>query len=304
MAATRRLEDFAGAARRVGPPLVGLVPAGLRPRLAELHRPLARRVAADRYRRKYGAPFLAEIHDDDDLLRYSLDVAAGERALRYFHGARMYFQGGEWNAAEVEKVLRDHGISLRDAGSVLEFACGWGRVTRHLVHLVDPARITVSDIDHRAVDFVRSRLGVRGFPSTPTAAELEHAGRYDVIAVVSLFSHLALGDWGPWLRKLGELLAPDGVLLLSTLGMHAFAVNTSEADRPAFRTETDGFLFRAVNETGGRLDAAHYGVAYVDDAYVRRAAAEHFPGRFVAFCPRALNGFQDVYVLRGAAAAA
>ncbi len=298
MAVTRRLHDFAGTARRWGPPLVGLVPTQLRPRLAELHRPLARRVAADRYRRKYDAPFLADIDDDDDLLRYSLDVAAGERALRYFHGVRMYFQGGEWNAAEVEKVLRDHGIALRDVASLLEFACGWGRVTRHLVHLVEPDRITVSDIDPRAVDFVRRKLGVRGFASTTDAGELEHAGRYDVIAVVSLFSHLAIDDWGPWLAKLGELLAPDGVLLLSTLGMHAFAVNTSDADRPAYRTETDGFLYRAVNETGGRLDAARYGVAYVDDAYVRRAAAEHFPGRFVASCPRALNGFQDVYLLR------
>ena len=88
------------------------------------------------------------------------------------------------------------------------------------------------------------------------------------------------------------------MLLLSTLGPHAFAVNVPEADRPAFATVADGFHYRPVNETRGRLDGEQYGVAYVEEAYVRRAVAERFPGRLVAACPRALNGFQNVYVLR------
>jgi 2-polyprenyl-3-methyl-5-hydroxy-6-metoxy-1,4-benzoquinol methylase len=48
----------------------------------------------------------------------------------------------------------------------------------------------VSDIDHRAVDFVKDKLGVRGFYSAPTAEQLSHDQRYDVIVAVSLFSHL------------------------------------------------------------------------------------------------------------------
>jgi 2-polyprenyl-3-methyl-5-hydroxy-6-metoxy-1,4-benzoquinol methylase len=288
---------LAAAAERWGPKVVGLVPDSLRPSLAALHRPLVRAVAAQKYRLKYGGPILADIHDDDDLLRYSLDVAADKPAFRYYHAVRSYFQGGEWNAAEVEQVLRDHGFSLREARSILEFACGWGRVTRHLMHLVDPARITVSDIDRRAVDFVCHGLGVRGFYSTSTADELVHDGRYTVIVVVSLFSHLPLEHWVPWLRRLGELLEEDGVLLFSTLGMHAFEVNVPEADRTAFRRVTEGFFYNEANETRGRLSADQYGTAYVDDTFVRNAAADSLPGRFVAFCPRALNGFQDVYLL-------
>jgi hypothetical protein len=194
-------------------------------------------------------------------------------------------------------VLRDHGFSLRDARSLLEFA--WlGRFTRHLVHLVDPARITVSDIDRRAVDFVRGGLGVRGFYSRSGADELVHDSRYDVIVAVSLFRHLPLAHWGPWLSRLGELLEEDGVFLFSTLGMHAFEVNVPEADRSVFGRLTKGFLYNEANETRGRLSADHYGTAYVDDAFVSNVAAERFPGRFVAFCPQALNGFQDVYMLQ------
>jgi hypothetical protein len=296
---TRAEALLTAAAERWGPKVVGLVPDSVRPSLAELHRPLVRAVAAQRYRLKYGSRFLSDIDDDDELLLYSLDVVADRPALRYYHAVRSYFQGGEWNAAEVEKVLRDHGFSLRDARSVLEFASGWGRVTRHLAHLVDPSRITVSDIDPRAVDFVRGALAVNGFYSTSTADELVHDGRYDTIVVVSLFSHLPLEHWGPWLRRLGELLDGDGVLLFSTLGMHAFDVNVPAADRPAFERVAEGFFYNEANETHGRLSADHYGTAYVDEGFVRRAAAESFPGRFVAFCPRALNGFQDVYLLQG-----
>ena len=295
---TRAEALLAAGAERWGPKVVGLVPDSLRPWLRKLHRPLVRAVAAQRYRLKYGARFLADIDDHDELLLYSLDVAADKPALRYYHAVRSYFQGGEWNAAEVEKVLRDHGFSLQDTRSLLEFACGWGRVTRHLVHLVDPARITVSDIDRRAVDFVRGGLGVRGFYSTSAADELVHDGRYDVIVVVSLFSHLPLAQWGPWLRRLGELLEEDGVLVFSTLGMHAFEVNVAEAERGLFRRVTEGFFYNEANETRGRLSADHYGTAYVDEAFVSNAAAERFPGRLVALCPQALNGLQDVYLLQ------
>jgi hypothetical protein len=301
---TRAEALLASAAERWGPKVVGLVPDSLRPALARLHRPLVRAIVAQKYRLRYGGPFLADIHDDDELLLYSLDVVAGKPALRYYHAVRSYYQGGEWNAAEVDKVLRDHGFSLSGAGSLLEFASGWGRVTRHLVHYVDPARITVSDIDPRAVDFVSRALEVRGFYSTAGADELTHDGRYDLIVVVSLFSHLPLEHWGPWLRRLGELLSDEGVILFSTLGLHAFEVNVPEADRPSFTPVSEGFLYKDANETRGRLSAGDYGTTYVDDTFVTTAAAESFPGRFVAFCPRALNGFQDVYLLQRTAASA
>ncbi len=298
IAASVRDASLAEAAVRWGPVVTGLVPAPLRSALARRHRPLARHIAAQRYRHRYGAPFLAAIDDADDLLHYSLDVAADRPALRYYHAVRMYFQGGEWNAHEVDKLLAEHGHPLRDAGSVLEFASGWGRVTRHLVHYVDPARVTVSDIDRGAVDFVSRELGVRGFYSASTPEELVHDARYAVIVAVSFFSHVPRGQWGPWLRRLGELLEPGGVLLFSTLGMHAWSVNVSEEQRSSFETVEDGFSFSGTNETRGRLGAEHYGTAYVDEGYVRRAAAEHFAGRLVASCPRALNGFQDVYLLQ------
>jgi methyltransferase family protein len=288
---------LAARAQRFGPGLVALVPAPLRRRLAEIHRPVARHLAAARYRRRYAAPFMSDIDYADDLLHYALEVAAPRPALTYFDAVRMYFQGGEWNAAEMAEVVREHGFPVAGAGAVLEFACGWGRVTRHLVHLMDRNRLTVSDVDPAAVQFVCRKLDVRGFPSAIDPLDLHHDDRYDVILIVSLFSHLPLADWGPWLDRLGRLLVPGGALAVSTLGMHAFDTNVPDAERGAFEESAEGFFYRAANETRGRLGTDHYGVAYVADGPVRDLVGLYFPGSIVAACPRALNGFQDVYVL-------
>ena len=240
---------------------------------------------------------MSDIDYADDLLHYALGVAATRPALRYYDAVRMYFQGGEWNAAEIAAVVREHGFPIADARSVLEFACGWGRVTRHLVHLMDRSRLTVSDVDPAAVQFVCRKLGVGGFPSAIDPHDLRHDDRYDLVLIVSLFSHLPLADWGPWLDRLGRLLHPGGTLAFSTLGMHAFDVNVPDVERGAFEEVAEGFFYRAANETRGRLGTDHYGLAYVADGRVRDLVGRHFPGRMVAACPRALNGFQDVYVV-------
>jgi SAM-dependent methyltransferase len=245
---------------------------------------------------------MSDIDYADDLLQYALVVAAPRPALRYYDAVRMYFQGGEWNAAEMAEVVCKHGFPLADAGSVLEFACGWGRVTRHLVHLMDRSRLTVSDIDPVAVQFVCQKLGVRGFPSAIDPLDLHHEDRYDVILIVSLFSHLPRADWGPWLGRLGRLLEPGGALAFSTLGMHAFDVNIPDAERGDLEEVAEGFFYRAANETRGRLSTDHYGLSYVAEGAVRDLVGQHFPGPIVAACPRALNGFQDVYVLERDAA--
>jgi 2-polyprenyl-3-methyl-5-hydroxy-6-metoxy-1,4-benzoquinol methylase len=288
---------LAARAQQFGPRLVAIVPAPLRPRLAEVHRPVARHLAAARYRRRYGEPFMSNIDYADDLLQYSLGVAAPRPALRYYDAVRMYFQGGEWNAAEMAEALREHGFPLAGATSVLEFACGWGRVTRHLVHLLDRNRLTVSDVDPVAVHFVCNKLDVRGFKSAIDPRDLRHRARYDVILIVSLFSHLPLADWGPWLGRLGELLEPGGALAFSTHGMHAFGVDGSDAEREAFDEVAEGFFYRTANETRGRLSTDHYGLSYVAEGRVRDLVGRNFPGSIVAACPRKLNGYQDVYVL-------
>jgi 2-polyprenyl-3-methyl-5-hydroxy-6-metoxy-1,4-benzoquinol methylase len=266
------------------------VPERAREPLREAHRTIAQHLAAAPYRRKYDGRFLSAIHAEDDLFHYGAPLAEGHPAFRHFQIAKMYFGGGDWNARDVERVLDDVGHPLREADSLLEFAAGFGRLTRHFVHSIDPARITVSDIDERSVAFLSSRLGVRGFASRGDPAQIVHGGRYEVIVVVSLFSHLPHEMWGAWLRRLVDMLAPGGVLLFTT---HNYA----DADPDDFEQPVEGFLYRSENETRGRLDPAEYGAAFVTSKYVQRAVADNIDGRLIGTFPHALLIAQDAYVV-------
>jgi 2-polyprenyl-3-methyl-5-hydroxy-6-metoxy-1,4-benzoquinol methylase len=287
--------------KRIGlaaaPRVIRLIPGPVLPFVTRIHRPLASYLAGTHQRRKYGGRFDVAIHPDDDLLHHAFPLADAYPVLRYYRAAQMYFEGGEWNADEVERVLEDAGFSLRQADSLLEFASGYGRLTRHLVHKLSASKITVADLDPSAVDFLKRTLGVKGFYSTSAAEALDHDGRYDMIVVVSLFSHLPNQSWGPWLKRLSGLLRPGGVLMFST---HNF----DDCDPKDFEVQADGILYRNQNETRGRLDPTQYGAAFVSESYVQRVVAENFDGRMVGFFPHALLISQDAYVVQRAGAGA
>jgi SAM-dependent methyltransferase len=276
---------------QIAPWVIDRIPARVRASLYRSHKPLASYLAATPHRRKYPARFLSAIDDDDDLLHYAFPLAKEYPAFRYYRAAQMYFSGGDWNAAQVEGVLEEAGFPLSDARAFLEFAAGYGRLTRHFVQRLSPSTITVSDIDTRGVDFLRKHLGVKGFYSMSTPEALKHRGEYDMIVAVSLFSHLPHNAWGPWLDRLGRLLTPAGVLLFTTM-------NYDDADPDYFEHQADGFLYGQQNETRGRLDTNQYGAAFVSKEYVERVVAEHFDGRLVRFVHRALLMAQDAYVVQ------
>jgi 2-polyprenyl-3-methyl-5-hydroxy-6-metoxy-1,4-benzoquinol methylase len=260
--------------------------------------PFARCLAGLLFWRTHGQRLVTKLYPDDDLLHWARRDAAGAKSFGYFHALQLYFEGGENNVAAVEHVLGEAGCSLAQAGSVLEFACGAGRLTRHLVRRMDPAKLTVSDIDRGAVDFVRETFGVDGFYSAREPDDLAHDGRYDVIVVVSLFSHLPSHSWTRWLRRLEEMLSPGGLLVFSTLLWPVDRATVPDYQQDAFEL---GLLYSERNETRGRLAGAEYGTAYVLKEFVTRAVSENLSGTLIGYVQGALNGVQDVYVVRRSA---
>lgn len=264
--------------------------------LARAHRPLARYLAARQYQGGPGGRLVRSVAADDELVHHGMrQMAEKGSGFRYYHSLKLYYEGGERNVSEIERILAAVDAPLGDADPILEFACGYGRLTRHLVQRVSPAKLTVSDIDRSAVDFVTRTFGVRGLYSTREPEQLVHDGRYDLILVVSLFSHLPIQTWTRWLKRLNELLMPDGLLLLSTLPWQT-------GDSPPIPEQTEAFelglLYSENNETRGRLDGDQYGTSFVRTQFVLDAVEEHFAGRLVEHLPLALNGVQDVYVLQ------
>ncbi len=203
-----------------------------------------------------------------------------------------YFFGGLHMLQVVEAVVRRKFGRFDRVGSVLDFASGYGRLTRHLVRALDPRSVCVSDIKARAVEFQRAQLGVRGFVSTAVPEELAVGERFDCIIVASLFSHLPEALFGRWLQRLCDLLSPAGLLLFT---VHDVSLSGETGRDVVFKPVSEEILVRGADRP---LDTAEYGAMHVSEAYVRGVIERlAFPNRRYARYPAAMWNHQDVYVL-------
>lgn len=196
-----------------------------------------------------------------------------------------YFHDGREAALTIETALAAAGKEMAAVGALLEFACGFGRVTRHLVQRIDPDRIWSCDIQADGVRFVRDTFAVNAFESARDPASLALDRRFDVIFVGSFFSHLPRWRFAPWLARLVDALSDDGVLILTTHGAGAV---------PGVEKDPSGYTFVAQSESD-RLAPDEYGSAYITPEQVHRLAGDAGVGR-IRTAERDLWWIQDVHL--------
>ena len=204
---------------------------------------------------------------------------------------RDYLADGWRTLSELLLLLERAGHRLSGCRQVLEFASGHGRFTRHLVKALGHERVTVSDVVPGAVAFSTAQFGVRGFVSTSEPAALAWPGRYDLVFVLSLFSHLPRATWAAWLRRLWDAVAPGGVLVFTTHGDFA-------AQRAGVTLDEQGFHFVGASESTA-IDAQEYGTAFTSPGFVQTQieALVPAPARW-SVEPAWFWAHQDAFVLQ------
>jgi SAM-dependent methyltransferase len=214
------------------------------------------------------------IDERDDMLDFAIQLFDHDRDRALTN----YFQNG----LDQFRLVR-HIASWRGrVGSMLDFASGYGRLTRFLVHEQLADDITVSDILEGGMEFQAAQFGVRTLLSKTDPAQFEAPGRYDLIFVASLFTHLPPATFTPWLLRLAGLLTENGLLI--------FTVHDESISPHPFE---GGISFESRSESRV-LDVDDYGSTWVTEAYVR----EQVPAGYACIrMPRALAEWQDVYVL-------
>lgn len=204
---------------------------------------------------------------------------------------RDYLADGWRTLSELLLLLERADQPLVKMNHVLEFASGHGRFTRHLVKAIGPGRVTVSDVVADAVDFARQSFGVQGFVSHAVPEQLAWPRRYDLVFVLSLFSHLPRGSWGRWLAVLWDAVAPGGLLVFSTHGSEA-------ARRAGVALDGEGYFFAPSSESNA-IHAQEYGTAFTDEAFVRARVNELAPAPVqVDRAPVWFWNHQDAWVLK------
>jgi SAM-dependent methyltransferase len=197
---------------------------------------------------------------------------------------------------------------------VLDFGCGCGRLTRYLDR--SDYEAFACDLNLDLVAWCQQNLpNVRTVRNNSAPPLPFGDASIDFAYLLSVLTHLPEAAANAWLTDLSRLLAPGGVLVVTTHGLPALeTIRTSKQHREMFGL-TDEFavaeLARAVAERGHvfisyRDAQAHlvgdanvgveYGSTFVDPSYACKTfahifdVAEHYPG--------GLRGWQDVFVLR------
>ncbi len=203
----------------------------------------------------------------------------------------VFFNLGRAGAAWLAEILKRYvhlpsGCPTR----VLDFGCGCGRVLRHL-RALPQVELHGCDCNALAVQWCRNHLSFARFRTNGFAPPLDFEDdRFDMIYACSVFTHLPEAAQHQWMAEFQRILAPEGVLVITTHGDRFF----DRLSRPEQERYRRGELVMWQEAyPGANVCGAFHSGGYVRDVLARGFdLLESLPGGSLATPP------QDAYVLR------
>ncbi len=222
------------------------------------------------------------VHDADYIFQWLRDSPAKMDALAV---AREYLDGGAQTAGLVRDLIGNF-RSTTAPFTMLEFASGYGRVTRHWANAIPAAGVVACDIHEEAVFFLRE-LGLRASLSSSVPEELGLGETFDVVFALSFFTHMPRTTWGRWLQALASRLTPSGLLMFTTHGL------ASLQHMGVTSLGKDGYWFGSFSEQKD-LSTDEYGVTATSFDFVYRRLSHCRLG--LRYFREAGMGYQDLYI--------
>ncbi|MBI4996377.1 MAG: methyltransferase domain-containing protein [Rhodocyclales bacterium] len=233
---------------------------------------------------------LAEVHPEDFIFAFFTNHPAFVGNPR--EAVRRYFDSGRMSTNNLRQALfTDLGFARGKPLRLLEFASGYGCVTRHLIRYPDELDVVACDIHPEAMDFIRDKLHGNCLLSETVPEDFPQVAPFDAVFALSFFSHMPERTWGRWLAALYRSIRPGGCLLFTTHGL----ASARMLGNPVLSEE--GFWFKPISEQHD-LEGADYGSTLTTPQYVRRQI-EQLPNAALALCREAYWwGHQDFWAVR------
>jgi SAM-dependent methyltransferase len=181
--------------------------------------------------------------------------------------AHWFLESGRLAEESIRKTLGRHGVAVEALGSLLDFGCGCGRVTRRWVAF-ESVEVSGSDTNADAIAWCRRNLRFARFDVNGLEPPLAFGdAAFDLVYALSVFTHLTTPLQVAWLRELRRVLRPRGLLLLTTHGRAYY--DRLNADERA-RFDAGDVVVRWGDLPGSNLCSAYHPLASL------RALAEGF----------------------------
>ena len=144
----------------------------------------------------------------DETLAYSCGIFNSSDATMY-----------EASIVKFEQVCRK--LDLRSADHVLEIGSGWGGFAIHAA-ASHGCRVTTSTISRGQFDLARERIEGAGLHDRVSLLECDYRelkGRFDKLVSIEMVEAVGHNNLDAYFRQCGELLAPEGSMLLQAIIM-------------------------------------------------------------------------------------
>lgn len=199
--------------------------------------------------------------------------------------------------------------------TILDFGCGWGRMTRFFLKDVVPENLHGLDVDPAMIEICKSTIPYGEFGVTSPVPPTNYgANTFDMIFAYSVFSHLAEKIHIKWIEEFSRLLKPGGVLVATTQPRnfiafceslrgqtpqsiwHQSLAGSFTDPEAAYADYDDGKFLYSPTGGGPHLPSSFYGEALIPRQYVEREWTKYLKFCDFFYDPNVL--FQAVVVMQ------
>lgn len=133
-----------------------------------------------------------------------------------------YYENDGQTLEEAQLAKKRHiaaKMNIKPGMKILDIGCGWGGMGLYLAEMygADVTGVTLSD-EQLAV--ANARAAERGISNRVRFLLQDYrtlTQKFDRIVSVGMFEHVGVGHFGEFFKKVSELLAPDGTVLLHSI---------------------------------------------------------------------------------------
>lgn len=138
-----------------------------------------------------------------------------------------YFPKGTESLDEAQALKKRHiarKLLIRPGLRVLDIGCGWGGLAITLAQDYG-ARVTGITLSSEQLEVARRRVAEAGMSDRVEIRLQDYrdvTGRFDRIVSVGMFEHVGLPGYGSYFNQVHDLLTPDGIALVHTIGRSSY----------------------------------------------------------------------------------
>jgi cyclopropane-fatty-acyl-phospholipid synthase len=134
-----------------------------------------------------------------------------------------YFRAPEDTLETAQKNKLRHiaaKLDLKPGQRVLDIGCGWGSMAIYLAE-ASGVEVTGITLSVEQLELARKRAAERGLEGRVKFELMDYrsmTGQFDRIVSVGMFEHVGVRHYEEYFAKIAELLTPDGVALVHSIG--------------------------------------------------------------------------------------